>query len=94
MLRGRAPGEVSTQLNHNLLATGYPAEKIQIEADEVNAARQLLRWAQAGDVLVLPIHQSASRKALSALLDQMESARWQVGSALPAAETGIVSTEI
>ncbi len=83
MLRGRALGEVPALLKNNLLAAGYPPENIQTEADEVDAARQLLRWAQPGDVLVLPIHQSASRKVLSALLDEMEKCRWQAGTALP-----------
>ncbi len=84
MLRGRALGEVSALLQNSLLAAGYPPENIQTEADEVDAARQLLRWAQPGDVLVLPVHQSASRKVLSALLDEMEVGRWQAGAALPA----------
>ncbi len=83
MLRGRALGEVPALLKNSLLAAGYPPENIQTETDEVDAARQLLRWAQPGDVLVLPIHQSASRKVLSALLDEMEKCRWQAGTALP-----------
>ena len=72
MLRGRAPGEVSALLKVSLLAAGYPPENIHTEADEVNAARHLLYWARPGDVLVLPIHQSTARQALSALLDQLE----------------------
>ena len=76
MLRGRALGEVPTLLQNSLLAAGYPPENIQTETDEVDAARQLLRWAQPGDVLVLPIHQSASRKVLSVLLDEMDKGQW------------------
>ncbi len=73
MLRGRASGDVPALLNDSLLAAGYPPENIHTEADEVNAARHLLYWARPGDVLVLPIHQSTARQALSALLDQLES---------------------
>ncbi len=84
MLRGRAQGEVSALLKVALLAAHYPAERIRMEADEVEAARQLLRWAEAGDVLVLPVHQSAARKALAAMLDNMEQTNWRAGSTLPA----------
>ena len=84
MLRGRAAGEVSALLKDALLAAHYPIERIRMEADEVEAARQLLRWAEAGDVLVLPVHQSTARKALAAMLDTMEQTNWRAGSTLPA----------
>ena len=83
MLRGRSPGEVPTLLKKSLLAAGYPLEKIQMESDEVDAACHLLRWARAGDVLVLPVHQSAARTVLAALLDDLERAHWRAGSPLP-----------
>ena len=89
MLRGRALGEVPALLKNSLLAAGYPSENIHTEADEVDAARQLLRWAQPGDVLVLPVHQSASRKVLSALLDEMETGQWRAGQVLPAADANL-----
>ena len=73
MLRGRASGEVPVLLKDSLLAAGFPPENIHFETDEVNAARHLLYWARPGDVLVLPIHQSTARQALSVLLDQLES---------------------
>ena len=85
MLRGRATGEVSALLKDALLAADYPAEDICMQADEVEAARQLLRWAAVGDVVVLPVHQSAARKALTAMLDAMEQICWHAGSPLPAA---------
>ncbi|MEQ1517428.1 MAG: Mur ligase family protein, partial [Usitatibacteraceae bacterium] len=83
MLRGRAFGEVPALLRDALLAAGYPEEQIRFEPDEVAAARHLLGWARAGDVLVLPIHQSASRKALAGLLDVLGANRWIAGSPLP-----------
>ncbi len=84
MLRGRSLGEVPALLKKSLLAAGYPIENIDMESDEVEAARQLLRWAKAGDVLVLPIHQSAARAAMVALLDDLESRGWRAGNTLPA----------
>lgn len=80
MLRGRAMGEVPAILKRSLLDVGYPSARVENESDEVDAALRLLRWAKAGDVVVLPIHQSASRKQLSALLDRLEQSRWQAGS--------------
>jgi UDP-N-acetylmuramyl tripeptide synthase len=83
MLRGRALGEVPELLRNALLAAGYPTERIRMESDEVEAACTLLRWAQPGDVLVLPIHQSGARTRLAAILDNMERAGWKAGSTLP-----------
>ncbi len=83
MLRGRAPGEVTALLQSNLLAAGYPRSKIQTVNDETDAARHLLQWAQAGDLIVLPIHQSAVRLRLEKLLDAMEAGGWRAGMGLP-----------
>ena len=93
MLRGREVGEVPALLKNSLLAAGYPAENIYLVSDEVEAARHLLRWAQAGDVLVLPVHQSASRKALTDLLDEMEACHWHAGMRLPASNRKIQTFE-
>ncbi len=83
MLRGRQLGEVPALLRDGLLAANFPPEKIHLESDEVDAACHLLRWARVGDVVVLPVHQSAARKALAAMLDEMEKTKWQAGLALP-----------
>ena len=91
MLRGRAAGEVSALLKDALLAADYPAECIRVQADEVVAARQLLRWAEAGDIVVLPVHQSTARKALTAMLDAMGQICWHAGSPLPAATLDVPS---
>jgi cyanophycin synthetase len=80
MLRGRAAGEVPALLKRSLLESGFAPERIESDADEIDAAFRLLRWAKAGDVLVLPIHQSASRKQLAALLDRLEESHWRAGS--------------
>ena len=83
MLRGRQPGEVSALLDAGLRAAGYSSAAIAFEVDEVNAVRRLLDEARAGDVVVLPVHQSKAREAASALLDEMERAGWCAGQSLP-----------
>jgi len=68
MLRGRAPGEVPAILERGLLAGGLkPAQIVQV-SDEEAAARQLLAWAEPGDVIVLPVHTAAVRAALQRTL--------------------------
>jgi UDP-N-acetylmuramyl tripeptide synthase len=83
MLRGRAPGEVPGLLQAGLVRAGYAVHRIRIEADEIEAAWQLLQAAAAGDVIVLPVHQSTSRQRLTAWLDVLEQVRWMSGSSLP-----------
>jgi cyanophycin synthetase len=83
MLRGRILGEVPTLLQAALLAKEFPAEKIIIEADEVDAARRLLEWAQPNDILIMPIHQQSARAELVVLLDQLQAMGWRAGLALP-----------
>jgi UDP-N-acetylmuramyl tripeptide synthase len=68
MLRGRQPGEVPALLARGLLAAGLPAGQCLFVADEAAAAQSLLDWAEAGDVLVLPVHTAAVRDALVARL--------------------------
>ena len=68
MLRGRPLGEVPALLHRGLLAAGLPASHIHREDDEETAARTLLAWAQPGDVVVLPVHTTAVREALAAVL--------------------------
>ncbi len=68
MLRGRAPGEVPAVLERGLLAGGVQPAQIVHLADEEAAARQLLAWAQPGDVIVLPVHTAAVRAALQGTL--------------------------
>ena len=68
MLRGRAPGEVPALLLEALREAGVPAGRCQLLPDEDAAARALLDWAEAGDVLVLPVHTTRVREALVAQL--------------------------
>jgi UDP-N-acetylmuramyl tripeptide synthase len=83
MLRGRSVGEVPALLKAALLAAGYPEPCIDVQTDELDAARVLLRWARPGDVLVLPIHQMQVRKELTAMLDRLERHQPIAGSPQP-----------
>jgi UDP-N-acetylmuramyl tripeptide synthase len=64
MLRGRALGEVPAKLRQALLAAGVAPDRIALQADEEAAARALIDAAQAGDVVVLPVHTAAVRERL------------------------------
>jgi UDP-N-acetylmuramyl tripeptide synthase len=68
MLRGRAQGEVPVLLERALTAAGMAANRIMHEPDEESAARRLLDTAEAGDVIVLPIHTRAVRERLRQIL--------------------------
>lgn len=75
MRRGRAPGEVPALLLKALAAAGMPTTRCDHIDDEAAAAQSLLRWAQPGDVLVLPVHTGPVRQAVTG---------WLQAGALPA----------
>ncbi len=81
LLRGRAPGEVADLLRDELrqramaVADGAPR-------DEYAGVCELLAWARAGDVLVLPVHGGDGRSRVAALLATLAAQHWRVGSAL------------
>jgi cyanophycin synthetase len=68
MLRGRAVGEVPALIERGLRQAGLAAEHVMHEPDEEAAARVLLEWAEAGDVIVLPVHTAAARAHLAGVL--------------------------
>jgi cyanophycin synthetase len=68
MLRGRAPGEVPALIESALRHAGVPADRIYSEPDEEAAARSLLESAEAGDVIVLPVHTREVRERIHAAL--------------------------
>ncbi len=68
MLRGRAPGNVTSLLAKALREAGMPDTQVQVEPDEEAAAISLLDWGQGGDVLVMPIHTGAVRQRLAEYL--------------------------
>ncbi|MFC5527148.1 Mur ligase family protein [Rhodanobacter ginsengisoli] len=82
-LRGREAGEVAGILRECLQGAGMPGDAIVECLDETTAARSLLVWARAGDVLVLPTHGVTARQQVSALLDALQAQGWQPGTPLP-----------
>ena len=82
-LRGRAPGEVAGILRDELARHALPADAVLECLDELDAARGLLGWAQAGDVLVLPVHGTLARQGLVELLDSLQLSGWTAGDPLP-----------
>ncbi|MEO7051893.1 MAG: Mur ligase family protein [Rhodanobacter sp.] len=82
-LRGRAAGAVAAILRAQLQHDGIHANAIVDCLDEVAAVRDLLVWAQPGDVLVLPSHGVAARRQIRCLLDTLEAQSWQPGMPLP-----------
>jgi cyanophycin synthetase len=82
-LRGRAKGEIAAILKDELLQKNIHEQSITTCLDEVEAVRTVLRWAHAGDVLVLPIHDKIARDAVVALLDHLAASHWTAGKPLP-----------
>jgi UDP-N-acetylmuramyl tripeptide synthase len=82
MRRGRAPGEVP-RLLRTALAAGAPEAAVAstVAATEGEAVRTALAWAQAGDLLVLPLH--VDRAELVAGLRALDAAGWRAGQPLP-----------
>ena len=67
-LRGRQPGEIPRILREQLLRSGLPEAALPVRMSELEAARCALEWARPGDVLALPVHSTAARAAVLALL--------------------------
>ncbi len=77
MLRGRALGEVPQVIYRALIGAGFASQRIAFEADEIAASRRLLGEAAAGDVIVLPVHQSKAKVRLANMLDAMAHVGWR-----------------
>lgn len=82
-MRGRSTGEVANILRDELAVRGVPTAAVVECLDEIDAVRDLLAWAQDGDMLVLPIHGTQARQAVVNLLDQLQAMHWSAGSPLP-----------
>ena len=68
-LRGRAPGEVPSVLRAALITLGADPTTLALAPDEMDGSQQLLQWAAAGDVVLLPVLDIDTRVALGAALD-------------------------
>ena len=82
-LRGRVPGEVPAILQAELIHQGFPVAALVTILPEADAARALLAWGRAGDILVLPVHSPAAREQLTPWLDALKASEWVPGTALP-----------
>jgi hypothetical protein len=51
-----------------LRRAGVAESALLVRMSELEAVRCALEWARPGDVLVLPVHSSAAREAVLALL--------------------------
>jgi UDP-N-acetylmuramyl tripeptide synthase len=67
-LRGRAPGEVPAILRAALVREGLPESALEVCMSELGAVKRLLEWSQAGDVLVMPVHDRTVRAETLALI--------------------------
>ena len=81
--RGRAPGEVAAIMREALSSAGIADDAIELQLDEVEAARRPLAWARDGDLVVLPVHELDARGKVVALLDTMRAHDWRPGMPLP-----------
>ncbi len=80
-LRGRPPGSISETLLAALRALGAPAAALRSAPSDMDAARIALQWAQAGDLLLLGIHDQ--RGDVLALLAELTRLDWRAGNPLP-----------
>ena len=58
-----------------------PDSRVSRAATELESVRQLLAWAEEGDLLVLPVH--AERDAVLGLIADLSARDWAPGVALP-----------
>ena len=82
MERGRTSGEVAAILRTSLIEGGVADDALIFHSDETNGVIDLLKWAQPGDVLVLPIHATAARRVVREKLDRLRDRGWQPGQSL------------
>lgn len=82
-LRGRASGDVAMILRDALLASGMSEVNLPVCLHETLAVREALAWAEAGDLLVLPVHELERRDEVVALLDRLRDEDWRAGMPVP-----------
>jgi UDP-N-acetylmuramyl tripeptide synthase len=82
-LRGRTEGEVPALIEGELRAAGIADEAFVRARSEVDAAREAMRGASEGDLVLLLVH--SDRNSVVRWLDRLEAGGWQAGApiALP-----------
>jgi UDP-N-acetylmuramyl tripeptide synthase len=81
-LRGRRAGEIPGLMADELSRLGMPADAVSRPGSEAAAVRDALAWAEAGDLLLLTVHQD--RPLVLALIERLRAAGWRAGDPLPA----------
>ena len=76
-LRGRRPGETPEIMADELARLGVPPEAVSRPGSELDAVRDALAWARAGDLLLLTVHQD--RPLVLALIERLRAAGWRAG---------------
>lgn len=56
--RGRPPGEVPRMIHEELRLAGAPASFIEHQREEMDGVKAALKWAKAGDLVILLIHEN------------------------------------
>jgi UDP-N-acetylmuramyl tripeptide synthase len=80
-LRGRQPGEATGVLADEFRRLGVPEGTISGAESELQAVREALDWARAGDLLLLPLH--SQRDEVLTLLEGLGSTGWVPGTSGP-----------
>jgi hypothetical protein len=80
-LRGRQPGEATGVLADEFRRLGVPEGTISGAESELQAVREALEWARAGDLLLLPLH--SQRDEVLTLLEGLGSTGWVPGTSGP-----------
>lgn len=78
--RGRQPGEVPAVMVAEIRRLAGPRAPILQGDTELDAVRRALRWARAGDLLLLTVH--AQRDEVLALLERLRVLGWRAGERL------------
>ena len=81
-LRGRERGVVPRLIEEELRHLGAPSEALVRCDSEMDAVLAALRWARAGDLLLLTTH--AQRDEVIALMERLAASGWKPGDAVEA----------
>ena len=79
--RGRELGEVPAIIRAELEALEAPSGTVSTHGDEVAAARALLEWARAGDLVLLS--SLSDRAAVLELVEAVAASGWKPGDEAP-----------
>ena len=66
-----------TIIDEELRSAGMTDDKISRSSSELDAVDEALRWARAGDLLLLPVHEH--RRVVLDLLSTLSERGWQPG---------------